>query len=229
MVIFDYGQKTNEKEAMNTVPRPNEETRLSRRERKREDTRRKISEAAFSLFQERGYHQTTVEEIATSADVGKGTVFNYFPNKAGLLEEYAVQWTEQVAGVLGPPENWTGSVGEQIRRFVVLVAEIGSRDPELAKMAVLEGLERAGRASHEGGPPFGAKDAGFPWILRETLAKAQERGEVRSDAPPEYLVLLFDGPLLRALGRRFVGGGSQEEFGREVDLLTKLLLQGIKV
>ena len=38
--------------------------RLGRRERKKLETRRRISTAAFTLFVERGYEATTVESIA---------------------------------------------------------------------------------------------------------------------------------------------------------------------
>ena len=54
---------------------------LGRRERKKLETRQRISTAAFALFVERGYEATTVEAIAERADVAKGTVFNYFPQK----------------------------------------------------------------------------------------------------------------------------------------------------
>src|SRR6202163_2412262 len=57
----------------------------SRRERHRTATRDRIYRAALQLFAERGYLETTVEDITNAADVGKGTFFNYFPTKEHVL------------------------------------------------------------------------------------------------------------------------------------------------
>ena len=56
-----------------------------RRSRKRLATRQGISNVATRLFCERGFDQVTVDEIAAAADVGRMTVFNYFPRKEDLF------------------------------------------------------------------------------------------------------------------------------------------------
>ena len=55
------------------------------RERKKERTRRLISTAAWRLFVARGFEQVTVADVAESAEVSEGTVFNYFRTKEGLV------------------------------------------------------------------------------------------------------------------------------------------------
>src|SRR5580704_6170776 len=60
----------------------------SRRERRRVETRDRIFRAALQLFAERGYLETTVEDITDAADVGKGTFFNYFPTKEHVLATF---------------------------------------------------------------------------------------------------------------------------------------------
>jgi AcrR family transcriptional regulator len=56
-----------------------------RRERKREQTRRSIAEAAMRLFVERGFDEVTVAQVAEAADVSVNTVFNHFPTKEDLF------------------------------------------------------------------------------------------------------------------------------------------------
>lgn len=58
---------------------------LGRRERKKQDTHRRIFEAAEELFTRKGYAAVTTQEIADLADVGTGTLFRYASTKAELL------------------------------------------------------------------------------------------------------------------------------------------------
>lgn len=60
-------------------------TGLGLRERKKEQTRLALYEAATRLFLAQGYTRTTVAEIAAEAGVSTKTLFNYFSGKEDLL------------------------------------------------------------------------------------------------------------------------------------------------
>ena len=55
------------------------------RERKKRQTREAVRCAAFRLFEQLGYPNTTVEQIAAAAEISPRTFFRYFPTKAALL------------------------------------------------------------------------------------------------------------------------------------------------
>ena len=57
----------------------------TRRERKKRLTRQRIVMAAIRLFEEQGYEQTTMAQIAAAADVDPKTFANYFRGKDDVL------------------------------------------------------------------------------------------------------------------------------------------------
>ncbi|MFO0726576.1 MAG: TetR family transcriptional regulator [Myxococcota bacterium] len=64
------------------------------------NARERLMEAAMALFQERGYDQTTVEDIAARAGLTERTFFRYFSDKREVLFSGASQLSELVLGAI---------------------------------------------------------------------------------------------------------------------------------
>ncbi|MBM7553432.1 TetR/AcrR family transcriptional regulator [Thalassobacillus pellis] len=64
------------------------------REEKKKQNQRNIIQTARKIFTEKGYANTTMTTIAKEANVGTGTIYNYYPSKGALL---LTIFTEEVA------------------------------------------------------------------------------------------------------------------------------------
>jgi AcrR family transcriptional regulator len=117
---------------------------MSLRDEKKIETKNNIFEAAGRLFKEKGYEDTTVDEITREAGIGKGTFFNYFPTKEALLMDFVQQKEELVYDLVLKEVKKNTSVREKIKNVLVLVAKSNECDKELTKLFVFEHMRRYG-------------------------------------------------------------------------------------
>ncbi|MEU5873452.1 helix-turn-helix domain-containing protein [Glycomyces sp. NPDC047369] len=91
---------------------------LNRRDRRKAETRQRISDVATQLFARRGFDAVTVNEIADAADVSKVTVFNHFPRKEDMLLDRAPEARALLENAVRSRPAGTSPV-EAIRRDLV--------------------------------------------------------------------------------------------------------------
>jgi len=66
------------------------------RERKRQQTRERLTRVAMALFLERGFEATTLDDIAAAADISRRSFFHYFDSK----EDVVFAWHEEITAAL---------------------------------------------------------------------------------------------------------------------------------
>ncbi|MFC5828908.1 TetR/AcrR family transcriptional regulator [Nonomuraea insulae] len=91
------------------------------RERKKRQTRERISEVALGLFVERGFDNVTIAEVAEAAEVSVNTVYNYFQAKEDLVlppDEASPQRLADIVRERAPGESAAGAVLARLRREV---------------------------------------------------------------------------------------------------------------
>jgi AcrR family transcriptional regulator len=80
--------------------RPDPEPPAGKRAQNKESIRNRIVESALSLFQTKGFDETTTKAIARKAGVAEGTVFNYFPTKEDIaLHFFGLELDHAIAAV----------------------------------------------------------------------------------------------------------------------------------
>ncbi len=82
---YNQFKKVSGRAMKTTENKDNVPRHIQRRKREKEYRYKTILKAAETLFAEKGYNETSIEEIAALAEVSPGTVYFYFANKEDLL------------------------------------------------------------------------------------------------------------------------------------------------
>ena len=88
------------------------------RERKKQRTRELIASSALELFGQRGYHATTVADIAVAAEISERTVFTYFATKEDILFADHAEFRERLGQALEQRAPGSSAL-DTLRDFVV--------------------------------------------------------------------------------------------------------------
>jgi len=122
----------------------------SRAERKKQELRREIIDAAFDCFAEQGYHATGIADIAAKLGIGHGTFYRYFENKRDIVEHVISDLIERIVGAL-TDENAPDAVNTlseyriQSARISDRLRQIFSEDPRVPRMLFVDapGIDKA--------------------------------------------------------------------------------------
>ena len=98
-------------------------TVAERREREREERRTQILDAAQQVFFERGFEAATMDEVAEAAQLGKGTLYNYFRTKEELLGGVAARHMQRVVVKYERAGKEASHGRDQVRRMLLVYAE----------------------------------------------------------------------------------------------------------
>jgi len=157
------------------------------RERKKASTRQGISDAATQLFEEHGFEQVTLAEIAAAAEVAPKTIWNYFGSKEELFFDAEPLVLEALVGaapdlrplldrpIVAGPCTWADleQLSDGIRTF--LACEDASPTLRARRVTLTHGWggplgEAVGR------PAWGAFAAAAILLRHETMRAAMLQG-----------------------------------------------------
>ena len=159
---------------------------MSRRERKKEETRESIIDCAVSFFREKGFQETSMEEIAEKSDVSKGTLYNYFENKESIL----VGYFQTIIADYGKEmkENFAENkdIESTLYNLLAFISNIFKNDKELA--AIYFKYRMPSRFDVK---PDNSQRSGIEkWVLG-IIENAQQNNQLRRDIPALVLTRNF--------------------------------------
>ena len=159
----------------------NSEQLLSRRERKKRDTRRRILDAAMSLMTDTPYDQVRIEDICAAADVANATFFLHFANKSALVLAFNEDVASKISDELGDTH---ASAEEQLRKLLtVYLAEWGNHR-HLMRQIVLEFISQP-----NSGAGFNEVSPGLLDLVGKIIRQGQQSAEFSRRIEPETAAL----------------------------------------
>lgn len=122
----------------------------SRAERKKQELRREIIDAAFDCFADLGYHATGISDIATRLGIGHGTFYRYFENKRDIVDHVIDDLVTRIVTAL-TEENAPDAVSTlddyraQSARIGDALGRILGEDPRVPRLLLFEaaGIDKA--------------------------------------------------------------------------------------
>ena len=128
---------------------------VSHRERQREAKRNAVLQAAAQLFNERGFHATSLDDIAARLNVTKPTLYYYVKNKDEILLQCVSQGlTMMLEGIDASRAAGGKAIDQEFRRLVADGVQEGSLapcDPKMTAFVIAGALSWIGRWYKPGG------------------------------------------------------------------------------
>ena len=196
---------------------------LSRRERNKTATRQRIVAAAIEIFSIRGLDRPTVEEIAAAADVGKGTIYNYFQTKEDMVVAFMVDLERDVQARVARFGALRKPLPELLAAFIKF--QFRRKQPYYAFVRVFLTRMFAGDAGLL--PYLIELQKAIDPPLRQLFGALQERGLLRQDIDAERFILAFKVVHLGLTGAWVVEGPPWRGTGRMVDEQMRLWCEGL--
>ena len=110
----------------------------------KEERRSQILDAAISCFADKGYYETSMDDIVRAAGLSKGSLYWYFPSKRDLFRTLTESWIAEI--LTGLPERLAAckSASEKLATLLDAGRDTVAVRPELAR-AQLEFMAQAVR------------------------------------------------------------------------------------
>lgn len=147
---------------------------IGRRERKKQELRERIVDAANALIAQQGLAHTTVDQIAEACDIAQATFFNHFASKSALLDALVGRLTEAFNQVLEGLGTTDALQTSRIELMFSVTAALTPTEQRVVRDILAESARTWSASTLEA--MSHTRD-----LHIADIAAAQERGEMRTD------------------------------------------------
>lgn len=191
-----------------------------RMERKKQELRKKIITVAMNLFERQGFGTTTMEQIAEEADIARKTLYNYFPVKEAIADEYVRDVSRGLA------EKTFETLGRLPDTRTRLLEALNNAYGWVEVNPEITGVVLAYRfkTSYQAGKKL--EPTGTETVMAEIIRRGQQSGEIEPGISAELMVLYLD--MLRGtMVMEWLKNPSGVKLGDRIAQLVDMVLYGI--
>jgi TetR/AcrR family transcriptional regulator, fatty acid metabolism regulator protein len=185
------------------------------------DKRRQIMDAAEKLYTSRRFHEITLDHIAQSAEVGKGTVYRYFKDKDDLFLQMTLTGLDDLCALIERSVSEQASFRDQLAKVCRELAKFADSRRQLICMISSEEM-RVSWCHGEIRERLMTHRKKLALAMARILQKGINEGALRADIPAEALAEYLLG-LMRTRGRSL---DDMPESVRASDLVVDLFCRG---
>ncbi len=165
----------------------------TKREQNKARTRKAILEAAVRLFTKHGYDNTSIEQLAKSAGIGKGTVYTYFKTKSDILKAFCEEELEFVHSELAAKTNPETPFIDQMHTIFFAEFQYIIQNKEFGRILMQEMVFPRSQSMM---CTCDNEESSYFAMLFPIIEKAKMKGELQKDIPPLYVAGHFYALLL---------------------------------
>ncbi|MDD6042726.1 MAG: TetR/AcrR family transcriptional regulator [Eubacteriaceae bacterium] len=150
------------------------------------NTKGRIISAAWKLFYEQGYDDTTIDEIVDEAGASKGSFYHYFSGKDALLSTLSFLFDEKYEE-LKDKLDYDGTTMDKLvylNKELFLMIENSISVDLLARLFSSQLVTRGERHLLD-------QDRTYYKLLRKILQEGQQKGQVSSDISINEIIKLY--------------------------------------
>jgi AcrR family transcriptional regulator len=159
---------------------------------KKKQIRQAILDSAYDLFSERGYHGTTLQDVAELAGIGVSSLYSYFPSKLHLLYAVFEPWYKDAFEQLEKRVRRLKTPRDRLRTLLIglwrdiPIANIGLTN------SLMEALASADPAQEKPVPLLKWTEERLIKMLREAMP-AEDADRIDYDALSTLFIMAYDG------------------------------------
>jgi len=199
----------------------------NRKERERQRHREEVLEAAEVVFAEKGFHRSTMEDVAEQSEFSIGTLYNFFSSKEELYRSLMEMRIQQLNVEANAALDEANNPEELIQAYIQAKIGLSFKFESFAKLYTRERMgDRFSNVKlwrEKMGPFFDQVLTRLAGAFREGI----EAGRFRSDLDPVDMAIALDG-MTDEFMYEWLVNPEQVKLGKKCDVICGLIFDGVR-